>query len=56
MFSDLLALKTAKKHTAWLVSNCDRTNGASKRMAYAEQMMNAGKDFEARRAATFPTR
>ncbi|CBY40763.1 unnamed protein product [Oikopleura dioica] len=46
MFSDLLALKTAKKHTAWLVSNCDRTNGASKRMEYADQMMNSGLSLD----------
>ena len=30
-------------HTAWIVSNCDRTNGARARWEYAQRMVNAGK-------------
>ena len=29
-------------HTAWIVSNCDRTNGARARWEYAQRMINAG--------------
>ena len=30
------------KHTAWIVSNCGRTNGARARWQYAQNMIEAG--------------
>ena len=42
----ILKRKHGRNYATWVVSNCNKTYGASKRMEFALQLINDGLKFE----------